>query len=848
MALAATAICFFAPDIFEGRVLQQHDIQQGIANGQEVQAYEEATGETSRWTNALFGGMPNFQIAPSYAANAAMGWLQTLFGLGLPSPANLLFMMMAGFFVMCLCMKMKWPLALFASIAWGFSTYFVIIIGAGHIWKFATLAYIPPTIGGLALLYRGKYLGGTAMTALFATMQLMSNHPQMSYYFMLVMLALVVAWGIILWRRHEGKRWLAATGLALVAGLIALGANSASIYNSFEYSKETVRGQATLIAAEGAEEIDAETRRGMDHDAITAWSYGLDETFSLLIPNVKGGATIKPEGGNNKLLSLADTDTADGLYLSPEELQFLSQFPQYFGDQPMTNGPVYVGALVLLLAILAMFTVSGPQLSPVKWALFAASVLGILLAWGHNFAPLTDFMIDTFPGYNKFRAVASILVIPEFCIPLLAAMELHQMVTDGDWLKRFRWTMISVFGLGALICLVGWVSPSIFGTPFSALELSQLQEMGILHDPAYANIFDAVRKTRLDLVSGDSLRSLLFILIGWGVIWLWLRRAFKSATLFLLAMTAVVVIDLFSVCKRYVNTDNFTDPMPQAESFEPTKADRMILADKALDFRVADLGDMGGARSSYFHKTIGGYHAAKLTRYNDLLTYQLQPAAQLLAKEASLNAEALNADSTGQITDTRLFRTDVPAMDMLNTRYYMIGDYAEFNPNALGNAWFVDQIDYVATPREEMERLSRLDPRHAAVASKDMQAKLGNAGFVAAGDTISMVSYAPDKLVYRAKSSRGGLAVFSEIYFPWGWEATVDGAPAEIGRVNYVLRAMKLPAGEHEVVMTFRPRSLEVTNAIGIGSVIVVYLLCGGRGASRKEARCLTLASEVCDV
>ncbi|MDE6339028.1 MAG: hypothetical protein K2K97_04485, partial [Muribaculaceae bacterium] len=424
--IALTAIIFFFPDDIEGNVLQQHDIQQGIANGQEVKAFHEATGESSRWTDALFGGMPNFQIAPSYPAGEAISWIWKVYTLWLPSPANLLFALMLGFFIMCLCLKIKWHNALFAALAWGFSSYFIIIIGAGHIWKFVTLAYIPPTIGGIALCYRRKYVSGTALAALFGALQLQSNHPQMSYYFLFVIAAMVIAWLCKAVREHRVKQWCIASVCILGAGILAVGANSASLYNSYEYSKETVRGKATDLTPPPGTETG-----GMSRSAITAWSYGIDETVSLLIPNVKGGATIKPVAGESQLLSLADTSKADELNLSPEELQFLSQFPQYFGNQPMTNGPVYVGAFVLLLAILALFTAKGYM----KWALFAVSILAILLSWGHNFELLTNFFIDHFPAYNKFRAPASILVIVEFTIPLLAVMAIQRMLTEEDYLK-----------------------------------------------------------------------------------------------------------------------------------------------------------------------------------------------------------------------------------------------------------------------------------------------------------------------------------------------------------------------------------------------------------------------------
>lgn len=783
--LALTAFLFFCPDDIEGNVLQQHDIQQGIANGQEGKAFHEATGETTRWTNSLFGGMPNFQIAPSYPAGKAIGWIWNVYTLGLPSPANLLFAMMAGFFIMCLCFRFKWYNALFASIAWGFSSYFIIIIGAGHIWKFVTLAYIPPTIGGIALCYRGKYLPGAALAALFGALQLQSNHPQMSYYFLFVIFAMVVAWLCSAIREHRIRQWGMATACVIAAGILAVGANSASLYNSYEYSKETVRGRATdLTPPPGAE------TGGMSRSAITAWSYGIDETMSLLIPNVKGGATIKPVAGESSLLSLADTGKADELSLAPEELQFLSQFPQYFGNQPMTNGPVYVGAFVLLLAILALFTVN----TPMKWALFAVSILAILLSWGHNFEAFTDFFIDNFPGYNKFRAVASILVIVEFTIPLLAIMAVRKMLETENYLQRFGMVFYTVFGLGAIVCFLGWVAPSMFGEPYSASEIQQLQQAGAFSNPQYYNILNAIRETRLSLVSTDSLRSLAFILLGALVIFLYLRGAVKNRAVFVCMLTAVMLIDLFSVGKRYVNSENFTRPALEDVTFNKTAADEAILKDTS-NYRVYDVQGLYSARSSYFHKTIGGYHAAKLTRYNDLLDHQIS-------------------------------KGNMGVINMLNTKYFLSGEQYERNPGALGNAWFVDTISYVADADSEMAALDSLDTATAAVADAKFRETLGNAIPKSLGDTIYETSYAPNALTYSVNSAKGGIAVFSEIYFPWGWTATVDGKETQIGRVNYTLRALRVPAGRHEIRFSFDPKSVRVTNNISIASVSVIYILC----------------------
>ncbi|MCH5242967.1 MAG: hypothetical protein J1F67_11230 [Muribaculaceae bacterium] len=787
LLLAVVAFFFFFPDAQEGNVLQQADTLQGMANGQEGLAFKEATGESTRWTNSLFSGMPNFQIAPSYPANDVLAGVAKVYSLWLPAPCNLLFIMMVGFFIMCLCMKFKWYTSLFASVAWGFSTYFIIIIGAGHIWKFLALAYVPPTIGGMALYYRGKYIAGTALTALFGALQLQSNHPQMTYYFCFVIFFLVLAW---LWnalKKNQMQRWAIATVCCIVAGIFAVGANSANLYNSWQYAQETIRGKATDLISESGNQAT-----GLDKDYITAWSYGVDESMTFLIPNVKGGATLKPIAGQNVILSSGETAKAQDTPLTQEERMIMGQFPQYFGDQPMTNGPVYVGAFIFVLAILALFVVDGP----VKWALFAVSVLALMLSWGHNFNPLTDFFIDYFPGYNKFRTVSSFLVVVEFTVPLLAAMCLRKIIKTENFLEKYKWTLYTIFGIFALICFMGWVSPGIFGSPFSANETQQLSQQGVFGNPQYARIINAISESRLSLVSADSFRSLVFIIIGFCLIMLWLKGIFRNAPFFVCCLTVLAVIDLYPLNKRYVNSENFSPAVSNNKVFAMTAADEAILKDTS-NYRVLDIPGFNEARSSYFHKTIGGYHAAKLTRYNDLITHQISKG----------NPAVLN---------------------MLNAKYILSGDQYEVNPDALGNAWFIDGITYVDTPNEEMTALDTINPGMFAVADKTFEYVLGNATPPAPRDTIYETKYAPNRLKYHAVSSKENIAVFSEVFFPWGWTATIDGEKTPIGRVDYVLRAIKVPAGEHNIEFVFDPESLKATNALAIVSLCLIGLICAG--------------------
>lgn len=812
--MALLAVIFFYPDDLEKRTLNQYDMQQGLANGHEGQEFQEKTGETTRWTNSLFGGMPNFQIAPSYPANSLIEWITKAYGLWLPSPANLLFAMMLGFFIMGMCMEMRWYVSLFGAIAWAFSTYFIIIIGAGHIWKFVTLTYIPPTIGGIWLCYRGKYLWGASLAALFGTLQIMSNHIQMSYYFGFVIVALMGATFMSLRKEGKMRQWLIATGCVFGAALLAVAANFASLYNTAEYAKETVRGRATYLSSEEGDEKDS---RQAQFDYITGWSYGGDETFTLLVPNAKGGATIKPVAGENRHLSVVDADPKLSAELLPEPAEYnwvADSFNQYFGNQPMTNGPVYVGAFVLALAILALCICKGP----LRWWLLGVSALSILLSWGHNFEWLSRIFIDYFPGYSKFRTVSSILVVVEFTVPLLAMMGLARIVeltrsgaeTDNravrDALIRKLYIVSGILGF---LCLLLWMFPSIMGSGLSINEMEQLKGEDLMKNPAYAPLISAVKEMRLNIVSADAIRSFFFLLFGTAIVWAYLKGFYKKAYIMVVGVLIVCLIDLYSVNKRYVNHDNFsTEP---EITFEPNEADLEILKDPDPYYRVLDLS--GGARASYFHKSVLGYHAAKLTRYEDLIKNHIS--------DKNLNQAVLNMLNTKYFMG---FETDQNGNPMFDENGNLIW-WSKLNPDALGNAWWVADISYVDNDDEEMKALDTLDTRTSAVANKEFEKILGKASVPALGDEIKLTLYAPNKLEYKSQSAEGGIAVFSEIYFPWGWQATIDGKPVEIARVNYTLRAIRIPAGSHDIVFKFDPESLHVTNAISVSAVIILYLL-----------------------
>lgn len=697
--MAVISIAYFYPDAVTGNVLQQHDSTQGIANGQEAKAFAESTGEVTRWTNSLFSGMPTFQISPSYESSKLIGWIDSVYGLGLPAPANLIFMMMIGFYILLLAFKVKWYVALFGAIAYAFSSYFFIIIGAGHIWKYVTLAYVPPTIAGIVWCYRKKYMLGGVVAAIFATMQIASNHFQMTYYFAFLIVAMAIAYLVAAISEKSVKEWCKSTATLAVAAILAVAANAPNLYSTYEYSKETMRGGHSELTAPA----DGNASTGLDKDYITAWSYGIDETASFIVPNVKGGSTIRPEKGRNRLMSLAELPKAQELLnngtLSGEEYQYLSQFPQYFGDQPMTNGPVYVGVVVFALFLIGCFVIKGA----LKWALLAATLLSLLMGWGHNAMWFTDMMIDHFPLYNKFRTVASALVIAELTIPLLAALALNKILTEKDFFNKHNRIIIGCFAFTAIACLVIYIAPGMFGG-FSIQEKEQYINTGVAVQ--VPELFNAIETIRLDMVKADAMRSLIFVIMGFGALLLFFAKK-TNAVVGGLIITVVILADMYTVNKRYISSSSFTTPMPKQEQIAARPVDRQILQDTAMNYRVLDVNKFGDASPSYYHKMIGGYHAAKLTRYQDLIDHQI----------GKNNTEVLN---------------------MLNTKYIIVDDNSAMeNPDAMGNAWWVEKVDFVDTPNEEMAFLNDFKADSAAVADARFKPVLENkAGVKMPGDTI----------------------------------------------------------------------------------------------------------------
>ncbi len=811
LCFAAIAFVYFFPAVTEGRVLSQHDSVAGVGSGKESSDYYERTGERTRWTNALFGGMPTYQMAPSYGSTDLLRTVEKWYQLFLPGDVALVFMMLLGFYILLRAFDFSVWLASLGAILWAFSSYFFIIIAAGHIWKFVTLAYIPPTIAGMVLVYRGRYLWGSMVTALFLALQILSNHIQMSYYFLFVMFFMAVAFGVDAWRRKEIARFLKSTAVLVLAALVGVAVNLSSLYHTYRYTQETMRGKSELVKADAGNQ----TGSGLERDYITQWSYGIGETFSLLVPNVKGGAS----NCGDKPMLMSENETA----MKKADSQYVplyGQLTQYWGEQPGTSGPVYVGAFVVMLFILGVQIVKGPM----KWALLAATVLSVLLSWGKNFMGFTDFFLDYVPMYDKFRAVSSILVMAEFTIPLLAVLALKEVVTRPEVWKENRKSFYISFGLtGGLALLFALVPRFFFPSYISSMESHALQgsNLGEHLAPILANL----EEMRMAMFTADAWRSFWIIVVGTLLLWGFLAGRLKTRVM-VAGVALLCLTDLWQVNKRYLNDGMFVEKTVRENAFKPSDADRYILQDKALDYRVLNLASntFNENETSYWHKSVGGYHAAKLRRYQEMIEEHISPEMQTLFREV--------VDKQGDmaLVGDSLF----PVVNMLNTRWIIFPGQGGAaiplkNPHAYGNAWFVDEVRFVKNANEEIEALHHIDPRRTAVADEKFAAVLSEA--VARNDSlpavpssvrnVSLSEYEPNRLTYEVNAPEGGTVVFSEIYYP-GWRACVDGKETPVGRVDYILRAMDVPAGKHTVVFTFDPESLHVTETVAYCALLLL--------------------------
>ena len=822
LLFAVIAFAYFFPADTEGRILYRHDSSAGRGAGEELTEYYQRTGERTRWTNALFSGMPTYQMAPSYDSQEVLNGVGKFYHLWLPENVWYVFAYLLGFYILLRAFDFRRELAALGSIIWAFSSYFFIIIAAGHIWKVIALAYLPPMIAGIVLAYRGKYLWGFVVTALFTALEIQANHVQMTYYYLFIVLFMVIAYLVEAVREKQLARFGKATAVCAVAALLGVVINLSNLYHTWQYTQESMRGKSELVKKNSANQ----TSSGLDRDYITQWSYGIDETWTLLVPNTKGGASV-PMAQNEKAMEKAN----------PEFYQIYQQMGQYWGNQPGTSGPVYVGAFVMMLFVLGLFIVKGPM----KWALLAATVLSVLLSWGRNFMWFTDLFLDYVPMYAKFRTVASILVIAEFTIPLLAMLALKKVLDTPDFLRsktpflvgpscrrllckevsNRTWLALS-FALTAGLCVLFAIMPSVFFPDYvSAAELRALKEIPSEYlMPLIANL----REVRIAIFTADCWRSFFVILGGTVVLLLALLKKLQPKYAVALIF-ALCLVDMWQVNKRYLNDAMFVERSVRETPQQETATDQHILQDRSLDYRVLNLASntFNENETSYYHKSIGGYHAAKLRRYQELIDAYIAPE---MSHAMSAIAEA-QGDMTSVAGDSIY-----PVLNMLNTKYIIMplqgGQTVPLqNPYAYGNAWFVDRINYVDNANQELDAVGNIDLRHEAVADKKFKDALGATSQQANTAVVRLDSYEPNELHYTVQSQKGGVVVFSEIYYP-GWTATIDGKDATVGRVNYVLRALNVQPGEHKVVLTFKPSSVKNTETAAYAAYLLLALAIVG--------------------
>ena len=816
---AVISFAYFFVPVSQGKILFRHDSQASVGLGQELTQYEQRTGEVTRWTNSVFSGMPTYQISPSYNSTDGLSAVMSAYHLWLPDYVWFIFAYLLGFYILLRAFNFRQSLAALGSIIWAFSSYFLIIIAAGHLWKVMALAYLPPMIGGVVLAYRGKYLWGFIVTAVFTAFEIKANHVQMTYYYLFIVLFMVIAYLVQAIREKRLQHFFKASGILIAAALIGIAINISNLYHTWEYQKESMRGKSELTKANSANQ----TSSGLDRDYITQWSYGIDETLTLLVPDAKGGASV-PLSQNATAMAKANPEIENMLP------QLYEAIPQYFGTQPGTSGPVYVGAFVLFLFVLGLFIVK----TPIKWALLAATALSILLSWGHNFMGFTNFFLDYVPMYAKFRTVASILVIAEFTIPLLAALALKRIVDEPTVLTKNMKYVYASLALTAGVALAIALMPSMMGPFVSDQERQMLSGIQGMTPDVQNMMLSSIATMRGAMVSADAWRSIVIIIIGVAMLLLFKAQKIKAIYL-IVGISALCLIDLWQVDKRYLNDEMFVPKSERDTPQQATATDLQILKDKSLSYRVLNFasGAFNENNTSYFHKSIGGYHPAKLRRYQEMIdkyiASEMQTAMQAIANKGGVMSE---------VDGRKLF----PILNMLNAKYFIVplqgnATTSIQNPYAQGNGWFVDKLTYVADANAEYAGVGKIDVSHEAVADKKFEPILGQTQTNDSTARVVLTKYEPNNMTYTVSSTKGGVVVFSEVYYP-GWTATIDGQPAELGRVNYILRALNVKAGKHEVVLDFHPTSISTTETIAYAALIVLLLaICVAIYSEKKKQK-----------
>jgi hypothetical protein len=813
IALAAFVVIvmiYFAP-LMSGKELRQSDINNWKGMSKEILDYKEKTGEQTFWTNSMFGGMPAYQISAEYSADLVQ-YIDKVLTLGLPIPANYLFLLMAGFYFLLIILKVDSKVSILGSVAFAFSSYFLLFIVTGHNSKVHAVAYMAPVVAGIIMSYRGRYLLGASITALALALHLYANHLQITYYLMLLIGIFVITELILSIKQKRIASFIKASSFLVIGAVLAVSTNITNLWATQEYGKYSTRGPSELTS-------DKENQTsGLDRDYITQWSFGIDETFTLLIPDFKGGAS-EPIGRNNK----------DALNAVDENFrQYVTNYGAYFGDQPFTGGPSYFGAIVILLFVIGLFVIKGP----LKWWLVISTLLSLMLSWGHNFMTFTNLFLDFVPGYDKFRAVTTIIVIAQFAVPLLGILAVNQMITEKDFFRNHKKQLMYAMGIVIGFTLLVSVAPGTFTNFYTPREYQQVEE-SVKGQPNSQQILDgffaAVSTARQHIMVSDAVRSLVFLILAAVLIWTFLKFGYKKVY-FIYGMIALVLMDLASVDRRYLSSDDFLKKTANAIPFPKTEADEIIDQDTTKSYRVINIGanTFNDASTSYYHQSLGGYHGAKLKRYKELIDNNLDNEI------ATLKVAMQRGDSTAEY----LFYNQ-PAINMLNAKYIIVKSDQPpvLNKGALGNAWFVPAVKFVANADSELAAIRRFDPKSVAIVDARFKNKIEGMNFTGFDPEakIILTDYKPDHLTYKSSAKAEQFAVFSEIYYDKGWNAYIDGKLSDYVRADYVLRAMRVPPGEHTVEFKFEPVVIQTGEKIAFASSLILILLFGF--VVYKEAR-----------
>ncbi len=777
------ALAYFHP-VLQGKVILQSDIIQYTGMAKEQNDFRQAYDKEPYWTNSAFGGMPTYQLGANYPHNYVKKLDRVL--RFLPRPADYLFLYFLGFYILLCCMKVDYRLAVLGALAFGFSTYLIIILGVGHNAKAHAIAYLPMILGGILLSFRGKYFWGFVLTALGMALEINANHYQMTYYFMLLVLVLGLVMLIDAIRARTFPSFLKSVGTLLLAVILGIAVNATALLATKEYADWSTRGVSELtVNPDGSPK---EAAKGLSRDYITEYSYGIAESLNLFVPRLFGGSNSEDLGTKSKAYAFL---TEQGVPRS-QALEFASGLPLYWGTQPIVAGPAYVGAILVFLFVFSLFLVKGRT----RWWLLGGVFLSLILSWGKNFGLLTDFMIDYFPLYNKFRAVSSIQVILELCVPILGIMGLSALMdssrSEADKLKALKFSFFVTAGLGAVIFLI-----------------KGMFDFNGLNDALYQRYFGdevlaMIKRDREAVYINDTLRSLLYVILAATVLWFYLKGKLKK-NMFLIFLGLLICFDLVGVGLRYVDADDFVSRRTMNQPFQPTTADRQIQADTTV-YRVYDTGEgLNGARTSYFHKSIGGYHAAKPAVMQDLFDYHI-------------------------------YRNNRQVLNMLNVKYVIQQNeegqrVASLNPEAYGNAWFVELLMPVESADKELLTLDSLDLRKEAVFNRSDFPLINQFRFeVDSTSQARLTEYQPNRLRYVTRNDHDGVLVFSELYYPNGWVAYLDGERTPYFRVNYGLRAIKVPAGRHRIVFAFEPEVISQGGMISLSASALLGLVILGGG------------------